>query len=220
MKDLLLFLVIISLLSSASCRKECPADTKIGDKPLSEKSLRFFPYQNNPKLIFKDNTGNELIFSSRQGVQEEVNKISVYKNCTEAKFDGQSSYDYFEGITKRIVFFSKDPDFSLSLLLTTNILRPEKELFFDQLTVDVMGVGSIGRGELVTDIRFSDSYDEKEFNIKFPLTFVENKTLNNVHFEAVYETEPFDGKQAFYTKEQGVIGFITDNQVYHLDRIE
>ncbi len=220
MKDILFIFTIISLLSSASCRKECPPDSKIGNKPLTEKSLRFFPYKANPKLVFKDNTGKELVFTSQNGVQSEINKIAVYKNCTEVKFDGQSSYDYFEGETKNIVFFSKAPDFSMSLLLSTNILRPEKELFFDQLTIDVMGVGSIGRGEIVTDVRFTDTHEEKEFNIQFPLTPIGIKNLNGIEFQEVYETDSFDGKQVFYTKEKGIIGFITDDNVFHLDRIE
>lgn len=220
MKNSFLFISLIVLLSSASCRKECPPDTKIGDKPLSETSLRFFAYSGNPKLIFKDGAGQELAFTSQEGVRSEVNKISVYKQCTEVKFDGQSSYKYFEGESKGIVFFSNPAQFSINLGLNTSILRPEKELFYDKLTLSVMAVGSIGYGELVTDIRFSDNYDDSEFNISDPLTFIDTVTLNGQLFTEVYQTNDFEDRQVYYNKEKGVVGFKTTTKTYHLDRIE
>jgi len=220
MKNLLFFFSLIILLSSASCRKECPPDTEIGDKPLSEKSLRFFAYSGTPKLIFKDEMGQELTFTSPKGVRTEANKISVYKQCTEVKYDGQSSYKYFEGTSKFIAFFSEPAQFSIDIGLYTSILRPEAELFYDLLTVDVMGVGSIGHGELVTDIRFTESYDDSEFNITDPLTYIDTLTLNGHLFTEVYQTDDFEGRQVFYNKEKGIVGFKTPSKTYYLDRIE
>lgn len=220
MKNLLFFSSLILLLSSASCRKKCPPDKKIGEKPLTEKSLRFFAYSGNPKLIFKDETGQELTFTSQEGVRTEVNKISVYKQCTEVKFDGQSSYKYFEGSSKFITFFSTPSQFSINIGLYTSILRPEKELFYDKLTVDVMEVGSVGHGELITDIRFTDSYEESEFNITDPLTQVDTITLNGQGFTDVYQTDSFEGRQVYYNKQKGIVGFKTLTKTYHLDRIE
>ncbi len=220
MKNLLFFISLIVLLSSAACRKECPPDKKIGDMPLSEKSLQFFAYSGNPKLIFKDELGQELVFTSPDGVLTETDKISVYKQCTEVKFDGQSTYKYFEGESKKIVFFSNPAEFAIDLGLYTTILRPEEELFYDKLVLSVMEEGSIGHGELVTDIRFTESYDESEFNISDPLTFIDTLTLNGQLFTEVYQTDDFDGRQVYYNKEKGVVGFKTTSKTYHLDRIE
>ncbi len=220
MKNLLFFFSLVVLLSSASCRKECPPDTKIGDKPLTEKSLRFFAYSGSPKLIFKDENGEELAFTTPKGVRTETNKISVYKTCTEVKFDGQSSYKYFEGESKFITFFSNPTQFSINIGLYTSILRPEEELFYDKLTVDLMATGSIGHGELVTDIRFTDSYDNDEFNITDPLTYIDTLTLNGQLFTEVYQTDDFEGRQVYYNKEKGIVGFKTQSKIYHLDRIE
>lgn len=220
MKNILFFAFLITLLSVTACHKTCPPDTKIGDKPLSEKSLSFFPYSGHPKLIFKDQTNQELIFNTPEGVRSEINKISVYKQCTEAKFDGKSSYQYFEGMSKTVTFFSTSGQFSVDFGLFTSILRPEKELFYDKLTVGVMNIGSIGRGELVTDIRFSDRYDEAELNISNPLTYVDTIQLNDHLFTKVYQTDSFEGRQVYYNKTQGLIGFKTIDKTYHLDRIE
>ncbi|HHB79117.1 MAG TPA: hypothetical protein ENK85_07785 [Saprospiraceae bacterium] len=220
MKKLLLFSILVILLSSAACRKECPADVKIGEKPLSEKSLRFFPYTGSPKLYFKDQSGQELEFRSPEGVRMEADKISVYKKCTEVKFDGKSSYEYFEGQSKSIAFFSAPTEFSINLGLFTSILRPEQELFYDKLVVNVMGTGSIGRGELVTDVRFTDNYQESEFNITDSLTYIDSLTLNNHLFTEVYQTKDFEGRQVYFNKDQGVVGFKTTDKVYALDRIE
>ncbi len=220
MKNLLFFFGLVVILSSASCRKECPPDTKIGDKPLSEKSLRFLPYEGKPKLIFKDENNQELVFTTPEGLRSEINKISVYKQCTEIKYDGQSTYKYFEGEIKKIVFFSTPNQFSIDIGLYTTILRPEEELFYDLLTVDVTGVGAIGHGELVTDIRFNDSYDNSEFNITDSLTYVDTLTLNGHLFTEVYQTDDFEGRQVYYNKEKGVVGFKTTTNTYNLDRIE
>ncbi len=220
MKNLLFFSVLIVILSAAACRKECPPDVKIGDKPLSEKSLRFFSYSGHPKLVFKDQTGQELLFTSPEGVQTEINKIAVYKQCTEAKFDGNSSYKYFEGTSKSISFFSQPAQFSIDFGLYTTILRPEQELFYDKLIVGVSGTGSVGRGELVTDIRFPDSFDDAELNITDSLTYIDTLTLNGQLFTEVYQTNSFEGRRVYYNKDKGIVGFKTLDRVYHLDRIE
>jgi len=220
MKNLLFLTSLIVLLSSAACRKECPPDTKIGDKPLTEKSLRFFAYSGTPKLYFKDELGQELIFTTSEGVRTETNKISVYKQCTEVKYDGQSSYKYFEGTGKSVVFFSNPSQFSINIGLYTSILRPEEELFYDKLTVDMMEIGSIGHGELVTDIRFTDTYDPSELNINDPLTYIDTLSLNGQLFTEVYQTDDFEGRQVYYNNAKGIVGFKTTTNTYCLDRIE
>ena len=204
---------------SISCTKNCPNDVKIGEINLAEQSLEFFPYEGNPILFFKNEIDEELKFTTT-GVISEINKIAINKICTEFKYDGQSSYEYFEGKTKGIVFFDTNNHYALNYGLFTNTLRPEKELFYDKLIVDVTSTGTIGRGELITAVRFNETYDETEFNLDSPVELIAEKTLNNTTYTGVYQTEEFDGRQAFFTKTQGIVGFTHNGHTYNLDRVE
>lgn len=211
--------LVFALLSTNSCTRNCPEDVKIGEIKLTEESLNFFPYETNPVLVFKDETGEELQFTS-QGSVLEVNRIAIYKTCTEFKYDGQSTYEYFEGEFKGIVFFDTNNQFSLDLRIFNNTLRPETELFYDKLQVAVTRTGTIGRGEIITAVHYNESHDEAEFNIDSPLEFLSEKVLNTVTYTHVYASEVFDGRQIFYTKEQGVVGFTFNGHTYNLDRWE
>ena len=213
---------VIILILGMGCHTGCPDDEKIGDISLSAKSLAFFPYHGNQVLYFQDNTGNEIRFSSKEGgVQTGKDRVSVYKICTEIKYDGQSTYKYFESETKTLSLFSENPDFSMNFGIYTNTLRPEKELFYDKLIFDIMGTGQIGRGEIITDIRFSEAYEDSEFHIDSPVELLDAITLNGVTYNDVYATEDFDNARVYYNKTQGIVGFTThDSKTYNLDRIE
>lgn len=219
MKKLYLFLALSIFLLAASCRKDCPPDQKIGEKPLTSKSLSFFPYKGRQKLVFKDQEGVELVLTTTVGVLLEESKISIYKQCTEVKFDGNSSYKYFAGQSKNVVFFSQNPNFALSCGLFTSALRPEEELLYDKLVVEVSGVAPVGRGEIVTDIRFTETYEEEELGINSPMEYIDTLALNNTFFVGVYASELENG-QIFYNKEKGIVGFKTTGAIYSLDRIE
>lgn len=219
MKIIVFIAVIFILFSINSCTNNCPDDVKIGTINLAEQSLEFFPYEERPVLFFKDETGEELIFTT-VGIFSEVNRIAIYKICTEFKYDGQSTYEYFEGKTKGVVFFDSQNNYALNYGLFTNTLRPEKELFYDKLIVDVTSTGAIGRGELITAVRFNESYDEAEFNLDSPVEFIAEKTLNNTTYTEVYQTEVYDGRQVFFTKTQGIVGFTHNGHIYNLDRVE
>ena len=80
--------------------------------------------------------------------------------------------------------------------------------------------GTIGRGELITAIHFTESYDEAEFNLDSPVELISEKTLNNTTYTEVYQTEIFDGRQAYFTKSQGIVGFTHNGHIYNLDRVE
>ena len=217
---LLVFLLFVIVFNDACITTKCPEDVKIGEIALSEKSLEFFPFEANPKLIFKDNIGNELVFISKEGVKLESTKIAIYKKCTEFKYDGQSSYEYFTGKSKNIVLFSQPEAYAYNLGLYTTNLRPEKELFYDKLIVDINETGTIGRGEIVTDIRFTEQYSESDFGIDSPMTFIDSIVLNSIVYKDIYASKLIDGKQIYYNKDKGIIGFIKDNKIFNLDRIE
>ena len=219
-----IILSFISLLLIGACTINCPDDEKIGAISLTEQSLAFFPYKGDQKLVFKSDEGEEIRFSSDDGgVHTESYKISIYKTCSEFKYDGGSSYEYFEGENKHAVYFCQDPPLSFNIGLYTTILRPEQELFFDKLLVDVMSVGSVGRGEIATDIRFTEHYEEQELNFNAPMQFTDEVTLNGVTYTNVYKSKLFEQAQIFYTKSQGLVGFTTndaESKTYNLIGIE
>jgi hypothetical protein len=210
---------IVVLMIAKSCVTGCPPDREIGEVNLTSVSQSFFPFEGSPTIVFKDTAGNELEFRSNEGVLTEDSQIAVYKICTEVKFDGQSTYEHFRGQTKYIVFFSSNPNFAYNLGIFTENLRPEEETFYDKLIVDINGTGTIGRGEIITDVQFSGAYQDNEFGIDSPMEFLAEVTLNGVSYQNVYQSEDFDGRQIYYTKEQGVVGFKDGTTVYNLDRI-
>jgi len=217
MKRLFIIGLVLFIVFSNSCvTTNCPDDIKIGEKFLTSKSLSFFPYLNKQKLIFEDSLGERLIFSSPDGVKKELNKIHVYKKCTEFKYDGQSSYEYFEGESRNVVFFSKDPEYSFNLGLFTSILRPEQEMFYDHLIVDLTGIGTIGRGDFVTDIRFTETYKEEEFNITNKLTFVGDLIINDSLYKEVYKSDYMDSRQIYFSRYSGLVGFKHGSKSYNL----
>jgi len=219
MKNIILLSTIVLLFFSSCLTSNCPNDLKIGQREMSEKSKSFINYKGKPTLIFKDNEGKELVFTSPEGVRLEKTKISVYKQCTEFKFDGHSTYKYFEGETKNVVFFSKNPDYSLGLGVYPTILRIETEMFYDIFKVNVNGVGAVGRGEIVTDVYFTEKVESDEFNIDSPMDEIEEITLNNTIYKNIYRTENFDGRFVYYSKDKGVVGFIDGDKVFNLDTI-
>lgn len=213
------FLLALLMIFGSCLTSNCPDDEKIGDRPMSEKSKGFVNFKGNPKLIFKDNEGNKITFESPEGLKTEKTKISVYKQCTEFKFDGQSTYKYFEGQSISIAFSSANPNYSLGFGVYPSTLRPEEEMFYDRFVVDVSGVGSVGRGEIITDRYFSEVVDEKEFNLDNPMDTLEEITLNGVTFKDIYRTKDFDGRYVYYNKEFGVVGFIDKAKTFNLDTI-
>lgn len=222
MKKILIIGIFSIVIMTNSCTRNCPDDEKIGALELTEFSKSFFPYEGNQELIFISNLGDELLFKSNDGgVHMENNPVSVYKICSEFRYNGQSTYKYFDSESLHAVYFSENPAYSFNIGLYTNTLRPEYELFYDKLLVDVLRESSIGREEIITDIRFTEMYDEGEFNIDSPMILIDEITLNGVTYSNVYKSEMFDETQIFYTKEQGLVGFTThDSKTYNLDRIE
>lgn len=220
MKKLAFFSLLFLLLVSSSCTVNCPDDEKVGAISLSEESLAFFPYAGKPVLVFKNEVDEELRFTTSEGVKTESTHIAVHKTCTEFKYDGGSSYEYYLGETKNVFFQELNQHYALNLGIFTSTIRPETELFYDKLLVDVSSTGTIGRGEIVTDIRFNEAYEEEELNIDSPMELLEELTLNGVTFTQIYQSEAYDGRQMFYTKEQGVVGFTHNGHTYHLDRVE
>jgi len=221
MNKIKIFSILSLLLLTTSCF-HCPDDEKIGELELTSKSKSFIPYQGDQTLIFISETGEELSFKSHDGgIREENNKISIYKKCTEFKYDGDSTYQYFDSESIFAVYFSEDGTLVINIGLYTNILRPETETFYDKLVVDVTREGTIGRAEIVTDIRFEGDYEESEFNIDSPFEYVSSVTLNGVTYTDIYQSELFGDARIFYNKTQGLVGFITYESVtYNLDRIE
>ncbi len=220
MRQLISLFVISMVLAAPSCKKDCPPDEKIGEMPLSQTSKAFFPYSGQPTLVFKDESGHEVRLKAVKPIQPEKTKITVYKTCSELKYDGKSSYQYFEGEALAADFLSGQPAFAISVRLSTWNLRPEQESFYDKLTLHVSGTDAIGDGELVTDVRFSGDYEEREFNITTPMTEVGTVTLNGVSFDNAYATDEMNGRIVYYNKAKGVFGFRTSGHTYHLDRIE
>ena len=219
MKYLIIIAIFIAIVFSfVSCHTTCPPDEKIGDISLDPESLTYIPYTGEEKLIFKNSAGEEAVFTT-SGFSKEKNRVSVHKLCTEVKFDGKSTYQYYEGGGKSIVFFS-DKNYALNIGIYTDIIRPEQELFYDKMMVSLNKEGSIGTFQLVTKIRFSEPYDESEIYINSPVIEMDSITLGDTTYYDVLASKPEEFGQIFYTKEKGLIGFNDWSEQYYLDRIE
>lgn len=220
MKSLLYILLVNILVLVQSCvDTSCPPDKKIGEISLTEKSLQYFPYRDKSELIFEDNEGKELKFSSEKGVVTEKQKLAVKDICSELKYDGKTSFEYFEGQYKSILFFSKPEGFSFTLSLFTDVLDKEKQLFYDKMIINLSSSGYVGRGEMVTDYRSHESLKNNVI-IDHPLHHIDSIVLNGKTYRDIYSTELFDGeqfnRQVYFNKEKGLVGFIVESKTYNL----
>lgn len=219
MKYLIVFIVLIAITATFfSCKTTCPPDKKIGDILLAPESLTYIPYTGDEKLIFKNDAGDEVVFTST-GFSKEKNRVSIHKICTEVKFDGKSTYEYYEGGNKSIVFFANNK-YALNIGIFTNTLRPEQELFYDQMRVDLNTEGTVGTFDLITKVRFTESHEDSEFYILNPVVNIDSITLGNTTYHDVLASKSEEFGQIFYTKEKGLVGFYDWSVLYHLDRIE
>ena len=103
--------------------------------------------------------------------------------------------------------------------LYTENLREGEELLYDKLTVGMMEIGSIGRLELVTKVRFSAPYDASEFNISDEAIQVGTVQILSHSFTNVWSSRAFDGRIIYFNKELGVVGFNDGTEWYYLSRI-
>lgn len=211
------YLVLVFLFFQA-CRFNCPPDQKIGTVSLAPESLNYFPYKGSEKLIFKNSRGKTIKFYAPQGLIRPKTKIAVHKLCSEFKYDGRTTYQYFEG-TGKAIWFKSDAGYAINLGLFTENLKPEQQLFYDKLTVDMMQTGSLGRLSILTKIRFSESYDKTDFYIPDQPVRLKKIKIGLKTFYDVWASKAYDGRQIYYNKAQGLVGFNDGKSSYFLDRI-
>jgi len=211
---ILTLIIALGLLVSCSC----PADQKIGTVKLDPVTLSYFPYTGQEKLIFKNRQGQTIKFYAPQGLTNSKTKIAVYKRCSEFKFDGKTTYKYYEGQGKKI-WFKSDNGYAINLGLFTENLKPEQVAFYDKLTVDLMKVGGIGRMELVTKVRLKN-HNENDIYLTDKAIRVGNIKLVNKTFHDVWSSKNFDGRILYYNKIKGIVGFNDGEHLYYLDEIE
>ncbi len=219
MKYLLTAIAFIAVVAIfAACHTTCPPDKKIGDIELDAESLTFIPYTGSEKLIFKNEAGEEITFTT-EGYSKEKNRVAVHKICTEVKYDGKTTYEYYEGGSKSIVFFSGGK-YALNIGIFTNVLRPEEELFYDKMRVDLNAEGTVGTFDMVTKIRFSESFEDSEIHLTNPVVKMDSITLGDTTYHNVFASAAEEFGQIFYTKENGLVGFNHWAEHYYLDRVE
>jgi len=210
-------LLLVSIILQA-CGPKCPPSEKIGTVQLHNESLSYFPYKTGDTLVFKNAGGNMLKFYQPEGVRQTKNMIAVKKICSEFKFDGKSTYKYYEGIGKS-VWFKSDKGYSVNIGLLTDNLLNYKQLMYDKLIVGLMKTGSIGRFELVTKKRFSQSLSPSEFNITNKAYFMNSIQIGPKTFHNVWTSGKVDGRIIYYNKTQGLVGFSDGKNTYYLDKI-
>jgi len=210
-------LLLVSIILQA-CGPKCPPSQKIGAVQLDSESMSYFPYRTDDTLVFKNTGGNMLKFYQPEGVRQTKNMIAVKKLCSEFKFDGKSTYKYYEGVGKS-VWFKSDTGYSVNIGLLTDNLPNFKNLLYDKLIVGMMKTGSIGRFELVTKKRFSQSVNPSEFNITNKPHFMNSIQIGAKTFHRVWASDNIDGRIIYYNKSQGLVGFSDGQNTYYLDEI-
>ena len=199
-----------------SCPKDCPPDEKIGDLNLKTTTLSYSPYSGTEKLVFKNSSGDSIILQSDAGKQISQDRLCVREICEEPKIKGEITCEYFASESHSLLFRDPDQTILLEILLASDLNKENSENFYSFLRVGFSNENSISSAGLITEQHFNGNLDLDALVINNILIEKDEITLNTKSFSNVYAYEESTLKY-YYTKEEGLVGFITTDNTYHLD---
>jgi len=220
MKNLILPIsVFLSSLLFFGCPQNCPPDEKVGEFDLKAETLSYVPYDGNEKIIFKNSSGDSLIFEAVDGKVITREQLCVKVICTEQKIKGESTCEYIASETHSLLFRDATQSFLLDILIGTDMNASESENFYSFFRLGFSSDNSISTAGKITEIHFNGTFNNDATVINDFLMEKDEITLNGITFNNVlcYEENPV---KYFYTKDQGLVGFITPTDTYHFDRME
>lgn len=219
MKMKILFSLILTLFL-CSCKKNvCPPDKKLGDLALRAETLGYNPYDGNEKLIFKNTQGDSLTLLAPAGKKVTFDQLCIKNICTEPKIKGNSTCEYYDSETHRLIFKDDDQTTLIDILFYTKVYEEDSQDFYSLMRISFSKVNYITQASKITDIQFVGNFIESETGISQFFLVKNSIALNGKEYSDVLAAEADDSK-IYYSKEQGVVGFQTPETTWNLDRIE
>lgn len=203
----------VSLCFFQSCG--CPESEKIGSIDLTTEARAWVPYQGNEVLQFQNQDGESLVLRSAKGREVSRDPLCIRTTCTEAKYDGKSSCEFYSAQSERFVFSSEDQNTVLDLLLYSSLYQPETTRFVDVLRITLSKGTPIGSAEKLVQIRFTETFDPSTLSLLPKLQSMGTVVLNGIPFPDVQgeESQPV---QFYYNHTRGLVGFRVDGDTWHL----
>jgi len=202
---------------------EIPLDTI----KLSEISRNFVPYTGLEKLFFKNETGDEIMFTSSVGpIQKSFKSIDFDLICESGNFN---KYNYLREFIA-IQYICEE----LNLQFTINQYPDNSEVSLEFADKFIFGLNEIPSrlGEIeaaiyfvvITSFRGGGEEIRQQFSMYQEYEDYKDVVLFDKEFKRVYvETRsPLSIlKEVYYTEENGLIGFTDlESNLWRFDRIE
>lgn len=219
MKSKILFSLILSVVLFSCKKNVCPPDKKLGKISLRNETLIFNPYNGDEKLIFKNSQGDSLTLLAPEGKKITFDQLCVKNICTEPKIKGNSTCEYFDAETHRLIFRDSDQTTLVDILFYTKVYQENSQDFYSLIRVGLSNGNFISQASKITDIQFSGNFIESETGINSFFLEKNSIDLNSKIYSNIMAAET-DETKIYYSKEQGLIGFQTPNTTWNLDRIE
>lgn len=200
-----------SFLTVSSCNDDrCEDDIELGSFQLADETRDFIPYDGTDVLVFRDQNGNEIGLSSRDGVRQFEYQITTRVLCT-GEFEQVNADDqeeYYRAISFEVLYQSQDGRTSIYVDAVTlgEDDSAAEEVFYDLARAEVVVDATYSAGlELVTanrEGRPSRDYLESVHNLG---RFVGDTILFGRQYRGVYGSAFREGTRLFYNASIGVI---------------
>ena len=220
-KYFVLSLVAILITFASACDNTCPPNEKIGTIDLSDTTKLFIPasYLAEKVQVFENNSGAEIkLILSEQNQQ--IDKLCIETICTEPVFDGESTCKYFDASSHRFIYANEQSSILLDLLFSMEIAKPKAVSFYDIMTVGMSTENNLfAYSQFISDVRFEDSSIVPTVSSNVEMQLLPEVVLLDSTFTNVYANE-MDLLKTYFTRENGLVGFDLDGQLWRLVSVE
>ncbi|MFK7933565.1 MAG: hypothetical protein AB8G22_08640 [Saprospiraceae bacterium] len=200
----LLFISLILVYISA-CGNNCESE-KVGEQLLGEPSKRFVPYADGETITLVGETGETIEFTNEL-IQSSSDRSCVKYRCelTADPFQ-QTPCEYFETESIRNLLRSSDDRIYVDMIASIFNYEEETELFYDRFAINASEIGTIGRGETVTHVHFTEpNFELNTVPLLDPLIAADEVVLQGRTFTNVLHSEVSEN-MVFFQPEVGLIG--------------
>lgn len=194
----------------------CPPNERVGGVELAQETLEAVPYTGNEQLRFVDQAGEVLVLSAPLGLASQSTVLCVRKICTEKKFDGKSTCEFFEGQARSMVFRDASQNFVLEVAMTTAVYGAYTRQFYDYFRVSLSALNYISQGGSITKVRFEGGVDMAQTEVQRHFVSLASVTLNGRVFTDVLAQES-DQMKLYYSIPLGLLGFSTPENTWVLE---
>lgn len=221
------FHIFLVLLFVLSCAAPCPKDKKVGTIHYSASTMSFIPSNAQFRsLSFINEKGEDLLFTTTQDKVITTKQIPVKTLCERGGYlDKTVQIEYLEAPTVNLYYVSKPEKYTLAIDITIDGNTPTDGVrdtaFLERVSVwgqKITPDTKTGIMSFITSTRGNENHKDLQSILKEPKQFDVVKDtiiLNRKIKNAWFNPSKVDGITIFYSKENGIEAFVTDdNEVW------